>query len=137
MRRSLLSAGVAIVAMQLLAACADTEEQDLCAQYADAASAVDELQQLDPLTARAEDLRAATEDLQAEVDQLLAVSEGRLDTAISALRANIDALRQAALEDAGADALETARPQLEEAAEDLAEAWAVLQQRMEAQCDLT
>jgi hypothetical protein len=132
-----VAAGVAIVTMQLLAACADVAEQDLCAQYADVASAVEELQQQDPLTAAAEDLRAGAEELQAEVDQLRAVSEGRLDTLISTLRANIDAVRQAALDDAGADALETARPQLQEAMEDLAEAWAVLQQRLEAQCDVT
>lgn len=133
--RPLLSAGVAILAMQLLAACADTASQDLCAQYADTVSAVEELQLLDPLTAKAEAMRVAAEEVQAELDQLGAVSEGRLDTAISTLRASIDAVRQAALQDAGADALETARPQLQEAMEDVSEAWAVLQQRISAQCD--
>ena len=38
--RQLLSAGVAILAMQLLAACGETAEQDLCGQYDDLVSAV-------------------------------------------------------------------------------------------------
>ena len=41
-------------------------------------------------------MRAASEEFEAELDQFQAVAEGRLDTAISTLRANIDAFRQAA-----------------------------------------
>ena len=134
--RPFLSAGAAILALQLLAACADTESQDLCGQFADTVGAVEELQELDPLNAKAEELQAGAEKLEAELDQLQAVSEGRLDTAISTLRASVDAVRQAALDDAGADALETARSQLEEVMDDLAEAWAVLQQRISVQCDV-
>ncbi len=54
------------------------------------------------------------------------MAEGRLDTAISTLRANIDAFRQAAIED-DSEALEAARPLLEDAKEDVAEAWAVVE----------
>ena len=46
------------------------------------------------MNARVDELRAAAEELQAELDQLQAVSEGRLDTAISTLRASIDAFRR-------------------------------------------
>ena len=65
-----------------------------------------------------------SEEFEAELDQFQAVSEGRLDTAISTLRANVDAVRQAAV-DAGSEAVETARPQLEDAMEDVDQAWAV------------
>ena len=133
--RALLTAGVVIVAIQGLAACGDTAEQDLCAQYADLVSAADELRQLDPLTAKVEELRAASEEFQAELDQLQAVSEGRFDTAISTLRAEIDAVRQAAV-DAGTDALETARPLLEESMADVDQAWATLQDLVDTQCDV-
>ena len=132
--RRLLTAAVALSALPLLAACGETADQDFCGQYADLVSAADELQQQDPLTAKVEEVRAATDEFQAELDQFQAVSEGRLDTAISTLRTNIDAVRQAAV-DAGAEALEAARPQLEESVEAVAEAWAVVRAIVETQCD--
>ncbi len=134
--RSLITAGVVIASSQVVAACGETESQDLCAQFADTVSSVEELQQLDPPNATAEELQAGAEQLEAELDQLQAVSEGRLDTAISTLRASVDAVRQAALDDAGAEAQETALSQLVEIMDDLAEAWAVLEQRVAVQCDV-
>ena len=98
--RSLITAGVVIASIQVVAACGDTADQDFCTQFADLVTAAEQMQQQDPLTAKAEDLRAASEEFEAELDQLQAVSEGRLDTAISTLRASIDAVRQAAIEDA-------------------------------------
>ena len=99
-------------------------------------TAADEWQQQDPLTATADELRAASDDFQAELDQFQAVAEGRLDTAISTLRANIDAFRQAAIDQDG-EALETARPLLEDAKEDVDEAWAVVEALADVQCDAT
>jgi hypothetical protein len=133
--RSLITAGVVIASSQVVTACGETESQDLCAQFADTVSSVEELQ-LDPMNATAEELQAGAEQLEAELDQLQAVSEGRLDTAISTLRASVDAVRQAALDDAGAEAQETALSQLVEIMDDLAEAWAVLEQRVAVQCDV-
>ena len=93
----------AIAAIPLLGgACGDTADRDLCTQYAGLVTAADEWQQQDPLTAKADELRAASEEFQAELDQFQAVAEGRLDTAISTLRASIDAFRQAAIDDDGA-----------------------------------
>jgi outer membrane murein-binding lipoprotein Lpp len=132
--RSLLAAGVAIAVLPLLGGCGDTADQDLCTQYADLAAAVDEWQQQDPLTAEAEDLRAASEDFQAELAQLQAAAEGRLDTAITTLQANIDAFREAAIED-DSEALEAARPLLEDVREDVVEAWAVVEALADFQCD--
>jgi hypothetical protein len=134
-RRSTIRFGVAIAAIPLLAACGDTAEMDLCTQYADLVTAAEQLQQQDPMTATAEDLRAASREIEAELDQFQAVSEGRLDTAISTLRANVDAVRQAAIEEGG-EALETARQLLEDVMDDVAQAWAVVQKLADAQCDV-
>jgi hypothetical protein len=135
LRRAMLRFGVAVAALPLVAACGDTAQMDLCTQYADLVTAADELQQLDPTTATAEQLRAASEEIKSELDQFQAVSEGRLDSAISMLRANVDAVRQAAIEEGG-EALETARQLLEDVMEDVAQAWAVVQRLADAQCEL-
>ena len=134
--RSLVTVGVVIAAGQVLTGCGDTADQDLCTQYANLLSAADEWQQQDPLTAKADELRTASEKFQAELDQFQAVAEGRLDTAISTLHANIDAFRQAAIED-DSEALEAARPLLEDAKEDVDEAWAVVEALADVQCDAT
>ena len=127
--RSVLRVGVAIAAIPLLAACGGgdtTGDRDFCTQYADVVKASDQLRQDDPQTVKAGELRAASEKLQAELDQFQAVSEGRLDTAISTLRANVDVVRQAAA-DARSDAQAMSRPQLEDAMADINRAWAALQ----------
>jgi hypothetical protein len=134
--RSLVTVGVVVAATQVLTACGDTADRDLCTQFAGLVTAADEWQQQDPVTAKADELRAASEDFQAELDQFQAVAEGRLDTAISTLRANIDAFRQAAIDHDG-EALETARPLLEDAKEDVDEAWAVVEALADVQCDAT
>ena len=132
--RSVLAAGVAIAILPLLGACGDTADQDLCTQYADLVAAADEWQQQDPLTATADELRAASEEFQAELDQVQAAAEGRLDTAISTLSEAIDAFRQAAIED-DSEALEAARPLLEDVKENVDEAWAVVEALADLQCD--
>jgi hypothetical protein len=79
-------------------------------------------------------MRAASEEFEAELDQFQAVAEGRLDTAISTLRANIDAFRQAA-NDKDDEALDTSRPLLEDARDDVDQALAVLEALADVQCD--
>jgi hypothetical protein len=134
--RSLVTVGVVIAAGQILTACGDTADQDLCTQYANLSAAADEWQQLDPLTAKADELRAASEDFQAHLAQVHAAAEGRLDTAITTLQANIDAFREAAIED-DSGALDTARPLLEDVKEDIDQAWAVVESLADLQCDTT
>lgn len=134
MRRRLLEAGVALLTIPLLASCADLAELDLCAQFEDLDASVQELQSMDLMTATAEEMRGQVEQLRRELDQLQAVSEGRLDTAISRLRTEVDAIRQAALDSAGAAALENARTQLTEVQANLANAWALLEERVTVQC---
>jgi hypothetical protein len=132
-RRRLISVGVAVAALPWLAACGDAADQDFCTQYAELVAAADEVRELDPLTAKAEDVRDEAEDFQAQLDQFRAVSEGRFDAEISTLRASIDAIRQAALDKA--EALESARPLLEDDLEDVRESWANLQQLADTQCE--
>ena len=135
--RSVLRFGVAIAAIPLLAACGGgdtTGDRDFCNQYADVVKASDQLRQDDPQTVKAGELRAASEKLQAELDQFQAVSEGRLDTAISTLRANVDVVRQAAA-DARSDAQAMSRPELEDAMADINRAWAALQDIATLKCD--
>ena len=127
------SLGAAVLCLPLLAACADTAEQDLCTQYDELVTAAQQLREQEPVTGTVEELRAASAKLRAELDQFQAVSEGRLDEAISRLRANVDAVRQAAV-DAGTEARETARPLLEDAMKNVDQAWAVVQDLAEKQC---
>lgn len=131
--KPVLAAGLALACLPLLAGCGDTSAQDPCLQYDELVEAADELQAQDPLTVKVDDLRAEVEDFQAELDQFQAVSEGRLDSAISTLRAEVDALRQAAAA-ADPESLDVARPLLEDTRENVNEAWAVVQDIAETQC---
>ena len=84
-------------------------------------------------SANVEQLRARVENFQDGLAQLDAVAEGRLDTSISTLRANLDELRQA-LADAGDQARETAQPLVEDSVDDVAQSWAALRAKVEAEC---
>src|SRR4051812_27995866 len=125
-----------MAALPLLSACGDSGDRDLCTQYADLLSAADEWQQQDPVTAKADEMRAASEKFQAELDKLQAVAEGRLDTAISTLQADIDSFRQAAIDEDGG-ALETTHPLLADAKDKVDQALAVVETLADLQCDAT
>ena len=84
-------------------------------------------------SANVDQLRARVENFQDGLAQLDAAAEGRLDTSISTLRANLDELRQA-LADAGDQARETAQPLVEDSVDDVAQSWAVLRAKVEAEC---
>jgi hypothetical protein len=125
--------GLALLATQLLGGCADTSTQDLCAQYDGLVSAAEKLRAEDPATAQADELRAAADDVRNELDQFQAVAEGRLDDALTRLRDDIDAVRQAAV-DAGEDARKTAEPMVQDALDRVGEAWSIVQDLAETQC---
>lgn len=127
------SLGAAILCLPMIGACADTAQQNFCTQYDQLVAAAQALREQDPVSGDVEALRAASAKLSAELDQFQAVSEGRLDDAISRLRADIDAVRQAVLA-AGSQAAETARPLIEDAMKNVNEAWAVVQERAARQC---
>ncbi|MDF2092926.1 hypothetical protein P0Y31_11285 [Knoellia sp. 3-2P3] len=125
--------GAAALCLPVLVACADTAEQDFCTQYDQLVTAAQELREQDPVAGNVEELRAAAAKVSAELDQFQAVTEGRLDEAISRLRADVDAVRQAVVA-AGTEAVDTARPLIEDAMKNLNEAWAVVQERAARQC---
>lgn len=132
-RRLGAALGSALLCLPLLSGCGDTASQDFCAQYEDLVTAAEELRAKDPATTDIDELRAASEDVQAELDQFQAVTEGRLDDALTRLRANIDEVRQAAV-DAGAEARETAQPLIEDALDNVRDAWLIVQDIAETQC---
>lgn len=127
------SLGSAVLCLPLLVACADTAEQNFCTQYDQLVTAAKALRAQDPVAGNVEELRAAAAKVSAELDQFQAVSEGRLDDSISRLRANVDAVRQAVVA-AGTEAVDTARPLIEDAMKNVNEAWTVVQERAAIQC---
>ena len=129
-----MAVGATLAAAQVVTACGDSADQDLCAQYAGLVAAAEEWQQQDPLTANPDEVGAATEQFQADLDEFQAMAEGRLVRATSTLRATIDAFREVV---AGKDneSLGTARPLVAAAKENVNEAWAVVETLADAQCD--
>lgn len=132
-RRGRAALGLALLSTLLLGGCANLGTQDLCAQYEDLVAAVDDLRAKDPATTKAEELRAAADEVTRELDQFQAVAEGRLDDALTRLRENVDAVRQAAV-DAGAEARETAEPLVQDSMQSVQDAWSIVQGIAETQC---
>ncbi|MGA8046565.1 MAG: hypothetical protein WCA30_09905 [Dermatophilaceae bacterium] len=121
-----------LLVVPLVAGCSDAATQDFCTQYEDLVAAAEELRATDPVTADVEELRAAADDVSDELDQFQAVSEGRLDDALTRLRERVDEVRQAAV--AEAEALEAARPLIQEDLAQVESAWLAVQDLVETQC---
>jgi hypothetical protein len=142
--RAVLSStpGRAVVALgcaSLLAACNYTDSaraQDLCARYDDLAASVNTLLDTRPVSAKADEIRQRADDVTTQLDEFQAVSEGRFDTALSAVRADVAAMKEAAVK-AGAEARDAARPQFEDVLTDLADAWAFVADLADTQCGKT
>jgi hypothetical protein len=125
----------AALAVLPLTGCGDPSSRDYCTQYERLVSAVEELQTTDPATADVDEVRAAADDVTVALDQFQAVSEGRLDDAITRVRDRVNDVRQAAV--AGAEAVEAARPLIEEDLTQLRSAWSAMQGFAETQCPAT
>ena len=108
-----------------------TRSVDLCSRFDGLVAQADQFRDQDWESANVDQLRARVENFQDGLAQLDAVAEGRLDTSISTLRANLDELRQA-LADAGDQARETAQPLVEDSVDDVAQSWAALRAKVEA-----
>ncbi len=131
--KTLVIGAVIIAISGLLVGCGEQETRDFCTQYADVVAKADELESLDPETATVDEIRDQAEDFQAELDQLQAVSEGSLDSVISSLRTAVNDFISTAV-DSGQEALEAARPGLEDAQEEVQEAWSVVELMAENEC---
>jgi hypothetical protein len=131
-------AAPALVAMAfLLAGCgSNLAAQDLCANAKALSSAVTDMQSLKPDGAKLDELNGKVDAAIAKLDRLQAVSEGRLDSAISTLRANLAGVSQA-LTAAGNDAFDAAAPQLTASLDELRASYAALAQSLAVQCPTT
>ncbi len=130
------TAAVLVGCLSLLVACDYTstaKAQDLCSQYDQLAASVNKVLDEDPLSTKAAELRARSEEVSRQLDEFQAVSDGRFDNVLSAVRAEVAAVREAAVE-AGSEAFDTARPQIKDSLENLSEAWAWVQDRADVQC---
>jgi hypothetical protein len=107
--------------------------QDLCANAKNLTSAVDEMRALKPDGSKLDALSAKVDAALARLDQFQAVSEGRFDTAVSTLRANLEGFKQT-LAAAGNEALTTAAPQLTASLKDISTAYAALNESLATQC---
>jgi hypothetical protein len=126
--------GLLLVALLSLAACGNFRERSLCSQYDDFGAAVAQLQELDPATATADDVRAIADDVLSELAQLQSASDDVYVSAISDLRASINAFRQAAVDLPTTD-FDVARPLLQDAWDDVIVDYQVLVQRLDVACN--
>ena len=107
--------------------------QDLCANAKNLTAAVTRCSALKPDGAKLDELSAKVDAALAKLDRLQAVTEGRYDTAISTLRANLDPFKEAVAA-AGNDAFDAAAPQLTASLDELRSAYASLNQSLATQC---
>ncbi|WP_404387093.1 hypothetical protein [Humibacillus xanthopallidus] len=134
-RRHVLAALVATGLV--LAGCGtDAATQDLCANAKAFGAAVTDLQSLKPDGAKIDELNAKVDAALAKLDQFQAVTEGRFDTAVSTLRANLAGFKQT-LAAAGNDAFDAAAPQLTASLDELRASYATLTQSLAVQCPST
>jgi hypothetical protein len=124
------------VSTQFVAGCSDPQAADLCTRYEQVTTRADEIKNLHPSTESVNDLRRMLTDFKASLYQLQAASDGRLDTAISNLRAAVQDFIQAAV-DNGKKALETSQPLLDDSLDEVAKQWGLLQQKADDECNLS
>jgi len=131
-------AAPALVAMAfLLAGCgSNLAAQDLCANAKAFSTAVTDLQSLKPDGAKLDELNGKVDAALAKLDKFQAVTEGRFDSAVSTLRANLSAFKQT-LTAAGNDAFDAAAPQLTASLDELRASYATLTQSLAVQCPST
>ena len=134
--RSLLTAGVAIAAIRSLAACGDTDDQDFCRPVRRLGDGGRRVSRAGPSDCQG---RGAASRFGGGPGRARPVPGGGRRTP---RHGDLDAPRQHRRRQTGRgpgrwhEALETARPLLEESLEDVAEAWAALKDIVDVQCNL-
>ena len=128
------AATVAVSATLVLGGCATAPAtQDLCSNAQNLTTAVEEMRALKPDGSKVDALTAKVDAALARLDQFQAVTEGRFDSAVSTLRANLDSFRQA-LAAASNEAFTAAAPQLTASLKDVRSAYAALSESLATQC---
>ncbi len=122
-----LAAVLAVSGTLVVGGCGtDPAVQDLCTNAKNLSTAVQDMSALKPDGTKVD---AAL----AKLDQFQAVTEGRFDSAVSTLRANLDSFRQA-LAAASNEAFTAAAPQLTTSLKDVRSAYAALSESLATQC---
>ena len=128
------AAAAAVAATLLSAGCGtDLTAQNLCARARSFATAVEDVKAQKPDGSRVAELTSKVDAALARLDQLQAVTEGRYDSAISTLRANLQGFRQT-LAAAGQGGFQTVAPELTASLKDISSAYAALSESISAQC---
>ncbi|GEM_PF-1477052 len=128
------AATVAVSATLVLGGCATAPAtQDLCSNAKNLTTAVEEMRALKPDGTKVDALTAKVDAALAKLDTFQAVTEGRFDSAVSTLRANLDAFRQT-LAAASNEAFTAAAPQLTSSLKDVSSAYAALNESLATQC---
>lgn len=128
------TATVAVSATLVLGGCATAPAtQDLCSNAKNLTTAVEEMRALKPDGTKVDALTAKVDAALAKLDTFQAVTEGRFDSAVSTLRANLDAFRQT-LAAASNEAFTAAAPQLTSSLKDVSSAYAALNESLATQC---
>ncbi len=118
----------------LVAGCGtNPASQDLCANAKNLTSAVEELQALKPDGSKLDALSAKVDAALARLNQFQAVTEGRFDSAVSTLRANLESFRQTVAA-AGNEAFTAAAPELTASLKDISAAYTALNESLATQC---
>jgi hypothetical protein len=133
-QRVLRFAAAAAAAALLTAGCGtDLTAQNLCTRAKSFTTAVDDLKAQKPDGSKVAQLTTKVDAALARLDQLQAVTEGRYDSAISTLRANLEGFKQT-LAAAGKGAFQTVAPELTSSLKDVTSAYADLSQAIATQC---
>ncbi|WP_323098535.1 hypothetical protein [Intrasporangium sp. YIM S08009] len=129
-----LAAAATLAGTLVVAGCGtDLTAQNLCANAKSLATAVDGLKAQKPDGSKVAELTTKVDAALAKLDHLQAVTEGRYDSAISTLRANLEGFKQT-LAAAGKGAFTTVAPELTASLKDISAAYAQLSQSIAAQC---
>src|SRR6478609_5116857 len=129
-----LGAVLAVSATLVVGGCGtDPAVQDLCTNAKNLSTAVQDMSALKPDGTKVDALTAKVDAALAKLDQFQAVTEGRFDSAVSTLRANLDSFRQA-LAAASNEAFTAAAPQLTTSLKDVRSAYAALGESLATQC---
>ena len=126
---------IASVAMVLLiAACGGFEQRSLCRDYENLQESAAQIDELDPDTATAEDVRRIAEEVSADLTALSASAEDQYTQAISELALALDELEQTAYELGGTN-LREAQPLLEDTFAATVVKYRVLTDRLDVVCN--
>jgi hypothetical protein len=131
MRRRLVIASVGLALV--IAACGGFEQRSLCRDYENLLASAAQIDDLDPETATADDVRQIAADVSADLAVLTASAEEQYNQAISDLQLALDELEQTAYDLGGTNLVE-AQPLLEDSFDNTVVKFRILAERLDVVC---